>query len=84
MALQLARDSAEPIALLITDLVMPSMSGLELERKIREFLPHLKVLFITGYSEQAITPIGKNRQLLQKPFSPRDLFQKVRAMLEEK
>ncbi len=83
--LQLGLASANPISLLITDFVMPSISGLELERKLREHMPHLKVLFITGYAENAISSLSVNdpkRQLLQKPFSPKELFRKVRAMIE--
>ncbi len=83
--LKMALACPQPISLLITDFVMPSISGLELERRLRETQPHVKVLFITGYAENAISSPGANdkrRQLLQKPFSPKELFKKVREMIE--
>lgn len=85
-ALVLAKESKTPIQLLITDLVMPEMTGLELEQRLRENLARVKVLLITGYSEEAIANPGAfnhTRQLLQKPFSPADLFEKVRTMIED-
>jgi PAS domain S-box-containing protein len=75
------------IDLLVTDVVMPSMSGPELAERLRERQPELAVLFISGYNETAVAGYGVLRDevdLLRKPFSPDDLTGRVRAALDRR
>jgi len=83
-ALALARSHAGPIELMISDVIMPEISGPALAEKLRVFRPETRVLFISGYSEAAIARQGvlaSNALLLQKPFTPADLARKVRGTL---
>ncbi len=79
-----ARQAGE-IDLLLTDVVMPEMGGLELTAHLREALPELKVLFISGYSERqgaVLEQLGTDVGFLQKPFTPVELAHKVRDVLD--
>jgi two-component system, cell cycle sensor histidine kinase and response regulator CckA len=83
-ALDLIRDAAEAIDLLITDVVMPHMDGPGLVREVREINPKMKVIFISGYTEDAFrqrldSDIGI--EFLPKPFSLKELAAKVRDVL---
>jgi signal transduction histidine kinase/ActR/RegA family two-component response regulator len=83
-ALVLARDHPGPIHLLISDVVMPGMNGVELACKLREVRPETKVLYITGYAENAVLGDrlgGGECSVLTKPFSGPALSQKVREAL---
>ncbi len=74
-----------PIHLLVTDVVMPGMSGPELTRVLAGRRPELKVLFISGYSEDAVAGEGVSlgqAGFLQKPFSPDELATDVRKVLD--
>ena len=71
--------------LVITDVVMPQMSGKELYGEITRRVPHTKVLFISGYTDDALAHHGvldEGLSFLEKPFSPARLAQKVRAVLD--
>jgi PAS domain S-box-containing protein len=73
------------INLLVTDVVMPDMSGRELALHASAQRPHLKVLFISGYSEDMLVRYGIRSQevaYLQKPFAPVELARKVREVLD--
>lgn len=75
----------EKIDLLLTDVVMPHMRGTELARRLLEREPQLKVLYMSGYSEQAAVSgrLGETRRLLiHKPFSPEKLARAVRKVLD--
>ena len=70
--------------LLITDVTMPEMQGTELARRLRAARPGLKVLYISGYSEQPLDPVeleSWGAGLLQKPFSADSLGRKIRHMM---
>ncbi len=86
-ALEIAdKTDNEQIALLITDVVMPEMSGKELSDRLIAKYPYLKVLYISGYTDNAIAQYGvldEGVSLLQKPFSPQSLAEKVREVLDE-
>ncbi|MEJ8573834.1 cell cycle two-component system response regulator CpdR [Microbaculum marinum] len=74
----------EPFTLLLTDIVMPEMDGIELARKATELDPELKVMFITGFAAVALNPDSqapKNAKVLSKPFHLRDLVTQVERML---
>jgi two-component system cell cycle sensor histidine kinase/response regulator CckA len=83
-ALDLIRNAAETINLLITDVVMPHMDGPGLVREVREINPEMKVIFISGYTEDAFrqrldSDVGI--EFLPKPFSLKELAAKVRDVL---
>jgi two-component system, cell cycle sensor histidine kinase and response regulator CckA len=84
-ALDLAGRQSEQIHLLITDAMMPRMSGLALARRLRERRPGIKVLYISGYANDATALEGiglQNEPFLQKPFSMDALGRKVRSLLD--
>ena len=74
----------EPFSLLLTDIVMPEMDGIELARRATELDPDLKVMFITGFAAVALNPDSKapkDAKVLSKPFHLRDLVDEVNKML---
>lgn len=74
----------EPYTLLLTDIVMPEMDGIELARRATEIDPDLKVMFITGFAAVALNPESeapKDAKVLSKPFHLRDLVNEVEKML---
>jgi two-component system, cell cycle response regulator CpdR len=74
----------EPFTLLLTDIVMPEMDGIELARKASELDPDLKIMFITGFAAVALNPDNqapKDAKILSKPFHLRDLVDQVERML---
>jgi PAS domain S-box-containing protein len=85
-ALQMASAYPDPIHLLITDLVMPNIGGRELAQRLTPQRPTMKVLFMSGYSEQSALEIEATSQsatVLQKPFSLDALARNVRRVLDE-
>jgi PAS domain S-box-containing protein len=86
-ALELALNRARPVDLLLTDIVMPAMSGLELAETLLAQWPELRVLFMTGYIDESLADRGllqSATSILRKPFRARDLLLKVRAVLDER
>lgn len=84
-ALDLARDHAGKIDLVLTDVVMPEMSGREVERRLAEAGHAARVLFMSGYSDDAILQHGVQETgvaFLQKPFTPDSLGRKVREVMD--
>ena len=85
VAMQIAVAHEGIIHLLLTDVIMPGMNGRELAQRISEIRPNVKVLYMSGYTENVI---GRNGtldagvRLLQKPFTLRDLKSKVREVLD--
>ncbi|MHB0876911.1 MAG: hybrid sensor histidine kinase/response regulator [Anaerolineae bacterium] len=80
-------ERSEPPALLITDLVMPHMGGLELTRRLRPRYPDLRILYISGYTEETsdlATAVEAGDAYLQKPFSSAELAVKVREALQRR
>jgi CheY-like chemotaxis protein len=85
-ALTVAAAHPEPVRLLLTDVVMPGMSGQELAERLRPERPEMSVLFMTGYSDDVVAQRGTlalGTRLLAKPFSVAALAQSVHEALEE-
>jgi len=83
-ALRVARDHAGPIHLLLTDVVMPGMSGREVAERLLSFRRDLKVLYMSGYTSEAMAHHGLSdaaTEFIQKPFTPNALMQKVSETL---
>ena len=75
----------EPFELLLTDIVMPEMDGIELARRATELDPEIKVMFITGFAAVALNPDNKapkDSRVLSKPFHLRDLVNEVQRLLQ--
>src|SRR6201987_1464085 len=85
VAMQIAVAHEAVIHLLLTDVIMPGMNGRELAQRISEIRPNVKVLYMSGYTENVIGHNGTldaGVRLLQKPFTLRDLKNKVREVLD--
>jgi signal transduction histidine kinase/CheY-like chemotaxis protein len=85
-AVRLSQQYDRPIPLLITDIMMPEMSGTELAERLVASRPEMKVLYISGYTDNAIarqSVLGPGVAYLEKPFAPTKLVHLVRKMLDE-
>jgi CheY-like chemotaxis protein len=83
-ALQLVDRHGGPLDLVLTDIIMPGLSGPALVERLLPRTPDLKVLYITGYSEDAIRQHGllpAGGALLEKPFTAHQLAERARAAL---
>jgi len=85
-ALQICGTHPTPIRLMITDVVMPGMSGRELAARLREHHPEVRVLYMSGYTDDAVVRHGlldASMFFLQKPFTPGMLVRKARETLDQ-
>jgi len=85
-ALVMCQNRKKPVDIVVTDVVMPNMSGAEFIEKLREFWSDFKVLYMSGYTSNAIVHAGvldKGTPYLQKPFRPVDIARKVRKVLDD-
>jgi CheY-like chemotaxis protein len=80
-AVEIGSRTMEPIDLLITDVVMPGMSGPEVAEKLKQHHPKMRPLFLSGYSSHAALPVGDPGAFLQKPFTVDTLLARVRERL---
>jgi len=83
-AINTAQRYEQPIHLLLTDVVMPSMSGSHLASRIQALRSDVKVLFMSGYADETVFQHGdleQGRLFLQKPFTPAALARKLREVL---
>ncbi len=79
------RLKSEPFTLLLTDIVMPKMDGIELARRASELDPDLKIMFITGFAAVVLNndvAAPKDARVLSKPFHLKDLVREVDRLLE--
>ena len=84
-AIRIARQHQGPIQLVVTDVVMPGMGGRQLVERLGRLRPGIKVLYLSGYTDDAVVRHGvlqADTAFLQKPFTPTALAQKVRLVLD--
>ncbi len=85
-ALEICKNGECKFDLLMSDIVMPQMGGRELAEKLVELMPNIKILFTSGYTDDAVVRHGvieTNTNFLQKPFTLDELAHKVRELLDE-
>ena len=85
-ALRIVEEHPGSISLLITDVIMPAMSGRVLAEQLQQIQPELQVLYVSGYTDEAIMQHGvlaEGVNFLQKPFTGEALARKVRQVLDE-
>lgn len=85
VAIRMFQENAHQISLVVLDMVMPHIGGLEAAKRMRQIRPGLPVIFTTGYSaeNEALTKIIETGgAVLQKPFDPRKLARRVRELLD--
>ena len=86
-ALRLLRNHKGKVDLLLTDVVMPDMNGKELLTKVEEICPHIRVLYMSGYTDDIIAQRGvldESARFIEKPFTVQGLATKVREALTSK
>jgi two-component system cell cycle sensor histidine kinase/response regulator CckA len=84
-ALLICERTSEPIDLMVTDVVMPQMSGRQLAERLEPLQPEMKVLFMSGHTDDAVIRHGVRNAMMtfiQKPFTPAALTRQVRAVLD--
>ena len=84
-ALRMASEHAGGIEVLLTDLVMPGMSGRDLSKEVRALRPGIRTVFMSGYTDNEIAResiVDHEASFIQKPFSMKDLSLKIREALE--
>ncbi len=86
-AILLCNAFSEDIDLLLADVIMPSMNGGELSRRIRKIKPGIRTLFMSGFTEDVLIPpgvLGEGIPFIQKPFTPQALAIKVHEVIDNK
>jgi two-component system cell cycle sensor histidine kinase/response regulator CckA len=84
-AIGLFTQHASSIQMIVTDVIMPGMSGAELAQQVRALRPAVRILFVSGYTDDTVVRRGVlhgEEDFLQKPFTPMELAQRVRAALD--
>jgi two-component system cell cycle sensor histidine kinase/response regulator CckA len=82
----MAGEHAGPIHLMLTDVVMPGMSGPEAALQVARLRPQMKVLYVSGHTDEAVArhgDFGHGTAFLSKPFTTRTLLRKCRELLEQ-
>ena len=84
-AIKVAQQERGPIHLLLTDVIMPLMSGRELVEQIRPLRKDIRIIYMSGYTDDVLAyrgDLGPDINFLQKPFAPEALTKKVRDALK--
>ena len=84
-ALQVISSYSGTIHMLLTDVIMPGISGRELARRVQRLRPDIKVLYSSGYTDDAIIHYGvldTGTDFIQKPYSPVQLIQKIQEVFK--
>jgi two-component system, cell cycle sensor histidine kinase and response regulator CckA len=84
-ALELLHAEDRPIDLLLTDVIMPELNGQDLAERVRAERPEIRVIFMSGYNEEAVLRHGVlalGTSFVEKPFSPAELLERVRTTLD--
>jgi signal transduction histidine kinase/CheY-like chemotaxis protein/CHASE3 domain sensor protein len=84
-ALRICEDEGDDVDLIVTDIVMPEMGGSELAKKVRELKPEARILFTSGYTEDAVVRqslLHAGEAFIEKPFTPGSLTKKTREILD--
>jgi CheY-like chemotaxis protein/two-component sensor histidine kinase len=83
----LCEEQGGPIHLMVTDVVMPEMTGVELAKHIKQVYPEMKVLYMSGYNSDRVAidceSLGKGIEFIQKPFTVYKLARKIREVLDK-
>ena len=85
-ALLICEQTPLPIPLMLTDVVMPGMTGPKLAERLRKIMPEMKVLYMSGYTDDAMMLRGVlegSMPFVQKPFDPEKLVAKLREVLDK-
>ena len=83
-AVELSKNYTAPIHLMLVDVIMPDMKGPEVFAKVAAFHPEIKVIYMSGYTDNVIAHHGileKGIQFIQKPFTVQDLTSKIREII---
>ena len=84
-AIRIAEEHPEAIKLLLTDIMMPGMNGVEVAAQVGEIRPGIRVFYMSGYADQDLVRQGlltPGTRFLQKPFTPQELADRVRDILD--
>ncbi len=84
-ALQIAEDHDGEIDLLLTDIMMPGMNGVEVASAVSKIRPGIQIFFMSGYADQDLVRQGllePGTHFLQKPFTPQELAERIRQILD--
>ncbi|HEY0306144.1 MAG TPA: PAS domain S-box protein [Longimicrobiales bacterium] len=85
-ALAVMEEYGDALSLIISDVVMPEMSGQQLAERIRDSWPHVGIVFMSGYTDEDVRRHGlvsETDHFIEKPFTPEDFAHKVREVLDE-
>jgi CheY-like chemotaxis protein len=84
-ALRAVRDLQSPLDLVLSDIVMPGLSGPEIVAQLQEIQPGLQVIFMSGYTDDPVINrmISSEHTFLQKPITPHTLFRVIREKMDK-
>ncbi|WP_455245325.1 response regulator, partial [Petrachloros mirabilis] len=81
-ALERLQEMTRPPSLILTDVMMPRMTGPQLAKQVHETMPGTRVLYMSGYSDQILEPVGSSPfAFIAKPFRASDLIKAIREIL---
>ncbi len=86
-ALAVLEKHAGPLSMVVTDLVMPKMNGMELAGRLKEIRPEVRIIFMSGYTDETVVRkriLSADSSFLQKPFTSADLAKCVRGVLDKR